>query len=145
MPLFLDVYDVAGSDEFLFYLLAERENYMNISHKGMPTFDEHYTFVQSKPYEDWRIIEDGGILRGSVYLTRNREVGIHILKAYCGMGYGKEAIDFMEKKHGLPIYANISVNNPGSMAFFDKRGYRRLQETWIKDGGDSGSGDGPCG
>ena len=137
MSLFLDVYHVRDSCRMLYDILAEREDYMNISHKEMPTFEEHCIFVDSKPYKDWRLIEDGGVIRGSVYITHNREVGIHIRSMYKGMGYGREAIKWMEKEHGLPIYANISVRNYKSMAFFDARGYRRIQETWIKDGGNS--------
>ena len=35
---------------FLYELLSERDPVANISHKQMPTYDEHIRFVTSKPY-----------------------------------------------------------------------------------------------
>ena len=43
---------VTNSDvEFLFDLLKERDTRANISHKKMPTYDEHVNFVKSGPFE----------------------------------------------------------------------------------------------
>ena len=41
---------------FLFDLLKERDSYVNISHKKMPTYASHLKFITSKPYKKWYII-----------------------------------------------------------------------------------------
>ncbi len=137
MTKFLPVPMVPDGIEFLYGLLGEREDHVNISHKKMPTFEEHEAFVKSEPYEAWYIMLDDDDFVGSVYLTDRREVGIFISKLHQGMRYGSEALAFMEKTHGLPIYANISVNNPGSVAFFRSKGFTPLQITLLKDRSDS--------
>ena len=41
---------------FLYELLAERDPVANISHREMPTFDQHRKFVDSRPYKAWYLI-----------------------------------------------------------------------------------------
>jgi len=42
---------VSNSDlRFLYNLLKERDSRVNISHRMMPTFNEHVKFVLSRPY-----------------------------------------------------------------------------------------------
>ena len=67
---------------FLFNLLKERESFMNISHKKMPTFSEHVKFIRSKPYTKWYIIENGKKKVGSIYLSKQNEIGIFIKKKH---------------------------------------------------------------
>ena len=42
---------------FLYDLLKNKDPNANISHKKMPSYDEHVKFVMSKPYTNWYIIE----------------------------------------------------------------------------------------
>ena len=42
---------------FLYDLLKNKDPNANISHKKMPSYDEHVEFVMSKPYTNWYIIE----------------------------------------------------------------------------------------
>ena len=42
---------------FLFQLLKERESKVNISHRTIPTYNNHVKFVMSKPYAKWYIIK----------------------------------------------------------------------------------------
>ena len=52
---------VRDSDsKFLFELLKERDPRTNISHKKMPSYDEHVNFILSNPYVIWYIIEYEG-------------------------------------------------------------------------------------
>ena len=39
--------------DFLFELLLQRSSKENISHKKMPTYEEHIKFIISKPYYKW--------------------------------------------------------------------------------------------
>ena len=145
MTTFPSVYHVRNAKVALYELLAERKPWQNISHTKMPTWREHCDFVHSHPYEGWFLIEDGGVTRGSVYFTDRREIGIFIFEKYAGMGYGRQAVEFIEEKYGPPIHANISIRNAQSVAFFVGLGYEFLQLTLRKSSSDSGSGNGAPG
>ena len=72
---------ISKSDiEFLYELLNERNPKSNISHKKMPTLNQHAKFIISKPYSKWYIIYYNDKKAGSVYLSRHNEIGIHIKK-----------------------------------------------------------------
>jgi len=122
--------------QFLYELLEEREPWQSISHKEMPTHEDHATFVWSHPYTVWYIItaadNDHGIPQevGSIYLTYNNEIGISILKAYHGLGYGKEAVELLMDLYKGPFLANINPNNEPSCAFFESLGFKLLQVTY---------------
>ncbi|GBL40910.1 hypothetical protein EMGBD3_02780 [Nitrosarchaeum sp.] len=69
---------------FLYELLSERDSVANISHKKMPIYDEHVRFVTSKPYLRWYIVYYNGKKSGSVYLTKQNEIGIFVKKRMAG-------------------------------------------------------------
>ena len=74
---------ISKSDyRFLYNLLKERDSRANISHKKMPTYNEHLKFIRSKPYAKWYIAEFGAFKIASVYLTSQNEIGIFIKKTY---------------------------------------------------------------
>lgn len=119
----------------LYQLLEERPQEANISHKRMPTFDEHRYFVMNHPYLDWIIIKDDDQnVVGSVYLTKAREIGVSIFKKYQGNGHGKTAIDIIRAKYPGPLYANIAPNNEKSKAFFLSLGFELIQHTYKLQG-----------
>ena len=41
---------------FLYTLLENRDPSYNISHKIMPSYDEHERFVKTRPYTNWYVI-----------------------------------------------------------------------------------------
>ena len=69
---------------FLYELLKSRDPKTNISHKSMPSFKEHVKFVKSKPYNSWYIVIFEKSKLGSVYLSKQNEIGIFILKEFRG-------------------------------------------------------------
>ena len=72
---------VTQSDaKFLFEQLEEREGHINISHKLLPTWEEHVEFIKNDPYECWDIIIIDGEQIGNIYLTKREEIGIFIKK-----------------------------------------------------------------
>lgn len=118
--------------QILWDLLLEREPHVNISHKGMPSWAEHKIFIEGKPYYDWRLICVVGVIVGSIYLTDNMEIGIHIFKAHQGMGYGPRAIRAMMEESGTGQYfANIAPSNEASQSMFKALGFSKIQETYI--------------
>ena len=53
----IQLHSVGNEDiYFLYDLLNEREKVINISHKKLPAYSEHETFVKNKPYLFWEII-----------------------------------------------------------------------------------------
>jgi hypothetical protein len=48
----LDLYDRVDRYAVTWQLLVEREDWVNITHRQMPTRQEHEAFVDSKPYEE---------------------------------------------------------------------------------------------
>lgn len=116
--------------KILYDLLLEREDFMNISHKNMPTLAEHTAFIESNPYFQWLLINnDAKSYVGSVYLTKQREVGVFIFKQYQGQGYGKAAVIELRKRIPGKMLANINEKNTKSLMFFKKLGFIPLQIT----------------
>jgi len=116
---------------FLYKLLKEREPSTNISHRKMPTFNEHVNFVLSKPYSKWYIIYYGKKKIGSIYLSKQNEVGIFIKKAFFMKGIGTDSLRLlMELNPRERFLANINPKNKRSIEFFKKNKFKILQHTY---------------
>lgn len=117
--------------QFLYDLLKERDPRANISHRKMPTFSQHEKFVNSKPYSKWYIITDSGEKVGSIYLTKQNEIGIFVKKDVQSKGIGMKAIiEMMEKNPRSRYLANVNPKNRKSIEFFKKNGFKLLQYTF---------------
>lgn len=115
---------------FLYDLLKERDHRVNISHKKMPTFEQHEKFVNSKPYFKWYIIESSEDV-GSIYLTKDNEIGIFLKKSTQGKGIGEKALKIVMMKHPNYKYlANINPKNKKSIQFFKNNGFKLIQHTY---------------
>jgi|TARA_B100000949_G_C14168793_1_gene402388 RimJ/RimL family protein N-acetyltransferase len=133
---------VRDSDaSFLFDLLKERDSYVNISHKKMPTYASHVKFITSKPYKKWYVIFSLDGLRseskytktkvGSIYLSKNDEIGIFILKRFQGKNIGKYVLTELMKRNPRSRYlANVNPKNKKSMQFFKNNGFKLIQYTF---------------
>ena len=123
---------VTNSDiEFLFDLLKERDPSTNISHKKMPTHDEHVKFVRSKPYSKWYIIFKSKQKVGSIYLSKNNEVGIFIFKKFQGKNIGDFALNDLIKKNPRKLFlANVNPKNKKSIQFFKNNKFKLIQYTF---------------
>lgn len=126
------VYGRPDRVKILWDLLAERDPTVSISHKEMPSLEQHRVFVESKPYEDWCFVETpDGLIVGAVYLTALNEIGIHIFREYQDIGFGRWAVREIMKKHGPRRYlANINPQNERSALMFKKLGFNLAQHTY---------------
>lgn len=116
---------------FLFNLLKERDPKANISHKKMPTYSEHIKFVKSRPYSKWYIIVNGKMKIGSIYLSKNDEIGIFLKKSLNGKGFGNKAIKLLMEKNPRTRYlANVNPKNLFSAKFFKNNGFKLIQHTY---------------
>ena len=83
---------------FLYDLLKERESTVNISHKKMPTYAQHIKFIESKPYSKWYVIKFNNKKIGSVYLSKQNEIGIFIIKNMHSQKLGTSILNILIKK-----------------------------------------------
>ena len=119
--------------EFLFDLLKQREGIVNISHKSLPTWEEHVEYIKNNTYQSWDIIWVDDVRIGNIYLTDRDEIGIFLDKKYQSNGYGSIAINEFMKKNGKKRYlANIRPTNYKSIQFFGKHGFIHIQNTYHK-------------
>lgn len=119
--------------KFLFDLLKQREGIVNISHKSLPTWEEHVEFIKNNTYQSWDIIWVDNVRIGNIYLTDRDEVGIFLDKESQSNGYGSIAINEFMKKNGKKRYlANIRPTNYKSIQFFGKHGFIHIQNTYHK-------------
>ena len=109
----IHIRSVIDSDfRFLFNLLKERSSTENISHKKMPTYNEHKKFVKSKPYSSWYLVVHSNKKIGSVYLSKNAEIGIFLKKEFQAHDIGKKVLEMIIQKNPRKRYlANINPKN----------------------------------
>ena len=150
----------AGAAKFLYELMKERDPEINISHSALPIYDEHLTFIRSRPFRCWYLIEHraetpeqaaavGGYIApvwcGYVSATERNEIGIVLRKAWRGKGIGPVAVAALIAKHDpLPAdptkrngrwLANIAPANEHSKHVFQKLGFIEIQRTYALGGG----------
>lgn len=135
--ILLGAYWTDGAIEFLFNLLKERSIPLSISHERMPSIEEHVDFVRSKPYKYWAIVWHNADARmiGAVYLSKQNEIGVQILKEYQRRGYGEWAVrEMMQRLSTERYFANINTRNEASLALFRKLGFTDWQVTLANPG-----------
>jgi RimJ/RimL family protein N-acetyltransferase len=133
-----------GAAEFLYELMKERDPEINISHRELPSFEEHWQFMMKQPFRFWYLIEAESITLpwvGYVSATWQNEIGIIIGKPYRGLGYGPAAVrEFIAKHPPLADVkslrnghwlANIAPGNSHSKHMFEKLGFVKIQETFV--------------
>ena len=117
--------------KFLFDLLKERDPRVNISHKKMPTYSQHTKFINSKPYSKWYIILKSKQKIGSIYLSKNDEIGIFLSKKFQGKNVGNFALNELMKKNPRKRFlANVNPKNKKSISFFKNNNFKLIQYTF---------------
>ena len=113
---------------FLYDLLKNKDPNANISHKKMPSYDEHVKFVMSKPYTNWYIIEYDKKNVGAIYLSKQDEIGISISNDYEYDQIVKPALKLLMKLNQRKRYlANTSPKDVRSQEFLLKNGFTSLE------------------
>lgn len=120
-----------SDSRFLYELLKKRDPRVNISHRKMPTYKEHQKFVTSKPYKAWYVIYMKNTKTGSIYLSKQNEVGIFLLKKYQRKNIGQKALRLLMEMNPQKRYlANVSPKNTNSAKFFKKNKFKLIQHTY---------------
>ena len=116
---------------FLYNLLKERNPVVYISHRKMPKYKEHVNFVKSKPYSKWHIIFQNNKKIGSIYLSKQNEIGLFLKKNVQGEGIGYTALKILIKNNPRSRYlANVAPKNIMSIKFFKKNKFILIQHTY---------------
>ena len=116
---------------FLYKLLKEREPISYISHKSILSYKEHVKFVMSQPYSYWYIIKNNQTKLGSIYLSKQNEVGIFLKKEFQGNKIGSYVLKMLLEKHPRKRFsANVSPKNKKSMKFFRNHNFKLIQYTF---------------
>jgi hypothetical protein len=124
--------EVKKSDcSFLYELLSERKSYVNISHKKTPTYAKHVKFVMSKPYSKWYVIYHTTEKIGSVYLTKQDEIGIHFKEQNMNNKIRSKILNMIIKKNPRNRYMiNINPRNTSLRNFLKNEGFELIQHTY---------------
>ena len=113
---------------FLYELLKNKNPNSNISHKKMPSYDEHVKFVMSKPYTSWYIIESDKKNAGAIYLSKRDEIGISINNDYGYDQIAKTALKLLMELNPRKRYlANVSPKDVRPQEFLLKNGFVGLE------------------
>ena len=117
---------------FLYELLKNRDPGVNISHKKMPSYNEHVNFVLSNPYTVWYIIEYEVKKIGSIYLSKQDEIGISLVDNSLYDKIGKSIIKLLFKNNPRTRYfAKTSPQNKKLQNFFVNNGFTDHEYTYV--------------
>lgn len=117
--------------EFLYELLKERNSSINISHQKMPTYNKHINFILSKPYSKWYIIFKQNKKIGSIYLSKQDEIGLFLKKETWKTKIGEKAIELLMEKNPRERYlTNINPRNKKMKNFYQKNCFKLIQHTY---------------
>ena len=132
----IELFKISENDfKFLYEILQERESEQSITHTKNPSYDDHVSFIKSKPYSNWYIIFQNKERIGTVYISTEDEVGIFIKKKFQRKGIGKESLNkLIEKNPRKKLYANVNPHNLKSIQFFENFGFKLVQQTYELSG-----------
>jgi RimJ/RimL family protein N-acetyltransferase len=127
--------------KILWDLMEEVSSDQAISHKGMPTWEDHLDFVHRAEqglterngvlYDGFYLIEVGDRIVGYVSLTSLHWIGIRLFRSEQGEGYGPQAVKLLIERHGHRRYvANINPMNSPSRKMFSSLGFKPVQVTY---------------
>ena len=113
---------------FLYELLKNKDPNSNISHKKMPSYDEHVKFVMSEPYTIWYIIECDKKNAGAIYLSKQDEIGMSCNNHYEDEKIVEPALKLLMKLNPRKRYlARVSPKDVKSQEFLLKNGFTGLE------------------
>ena len=120
----LKLREISDSDfSFLYKLLKGRNPKENISHEEIPSYKQHVKFVKSKPYQKWYIIEKNRKKLGTIYFSKQNEIGIHFLPEIQSELISQASIQELIRKNPKKKYfTNVSPKNQRLIKFFEKNG-----------------------
>ncbi len=116
---------------FLFRLLKQRPDTHNISHRKMPSRAKHLAFIRSLPYAHWYVLHDNGIDIGSIYLSRQDEIGVNLLFEHRSTLMTQRVMLLLMAKHKRKRYlANAAPQNTALQYSLTGIAFSLIQHTY---------------
>ena len=112
--------------KFLYDLLQQRDPKANISHRKMPTYEEHCKFNDNTPYREDYIIFDGDKPIGRFYISQLDELGVHLIKG-C---QGKVEKDILKQNWDRIKFVNVAPSNKRLQRLLKRLGFKLIQYTY---------------
>ena len=107
-PKFVPVKKIDKHINALYKILKNRK--FNISNNSLPSFSEHKLFVINNPYRSWYLIEVDKLFVGSIYLSEDNFIGLHVIDQDGSII--KQSIEWVLKnKKPLPEIKSVRVSN----------------------------------
>lgn len=138
----LEILPVQNIDEHfssLYKILLERK--YTISHKNIPSMDEHIHFVMNNPYRFWCLVTFRTECIGSIYLQYDNSIGINFNLQYYEMI--SPVLDLLLKDwHPLKsipslrsekFFVNIPSDDTRLTDVIKQRGAHHIQSSFILD------------
>jgi RimJ/RimL family protein N-acetyltransferase len=121
-----------GDQGYLYSVLRMRldEPNTNISHKSLPAWNDHVRFLRSEPYEGHYIAHANGgrFCSGVCYVDHYHNIGVYVNPGFRREGLGSFMIAELERRHPLPLWANVNPENEASLELFRKAGFKFLEQ-----------------
>ena len=124
--------------ETLYAQLKNRSH--NISHKSVPSFDEHTEFVQNHPYRKWIIVKDTEIAIANVYIQYNNSIGLNvdslvtceqINKILKGIYASHSPLPAVPSVRFEEFFLNVATDNKMLQNMLSSLGYSEVERTFV--------------
>lgn len=117
---------------WLYYILANRPEHVNISHTTLPSYSDHCAYWDNKRNQ-WEVYmavtPDERV--GYYYVTCAGEIGIFVDPKYQQHGVGTAMLAHIIETHPVTrLLANVAPRNAASKHLFRSNGFRKVQETY---------------
>ena len=112
--------------DFLYQMLKERDETVNVTHHKMPTYEMHKKFVmESNPYDGWYIILLESKKVGNIWVENNNDIGWFIKNEFQHMGIPVRSFQILKKLHKRSIYrGKNNFKNIPSCKLLEKMGFK---------------------
>ena len=124
--------------ETLYTQLKNRSH--SISHKSVPSFDEHAEFVQNHPYRKWIIVKDTEIAIGNVYIQYNNSIGLNVDSLVSCEQINKILKEIYASHSPLPaepsvrfgeFFLNVATDNKMLQKKLSSLGFSEVERTFV--------------
>jgi len=126
--------EIDNSNTNVLYELLKQRRYL-ISHKKMPSYQDHIAFVQSHPYLNWYIVSHNEHNLGTFYIKKDNSIGLNLVFP-CEL-LVKEVLNFIllnfqpqkELKSQTPpyFYVNVAEGNKTLMGILTDLKFEAIQ------------------
>lgn len=108
--------NIMGSEQQIEVLYTQLKNRKHdISHKLLPRFEDHITFVKNHPYRYWVMILKDGFPIGNFYIQADNSIGLNVTEP--SLRVISEVLDYIRKnftplkevKSKVPTYFFVNV------------------------------------